>query len=232
MMTFMRPTPLTVRAALHFSRFAEQTMGMPAVQYDSMPRRRWTAAQVRDLIEECRPSPRYELIDGELLVTPSPGYAHQFAVMAFWDALDEYVKTEEIGIVMVSPADLELIEENVTQPDVFVHREIDPADPEKGMTWTDINSLVLAIEIISPSSVRFDRIVKRDYYMDRARISEYWVVDLVAQIVERWTPSRTTPIIDRKSLTWHPPGTKSALVIDLEALFEEIRVASRMPRRI
>jgi len=231
-MTLIGPPPINVRNVLHFPLSAEQTMGMPAVQHDSMPRRRWTAAQVRDLIDESRPSPRYELIDGELLVTPSPGYAHQFAVMAFWNALDEYVKTEEIGIVMVSPADLELIEENVTQPDVFVHPAIDPADPDKGMTWTDINSLVLAIEIISPSSVRFDRIVKRDYYMDRARISEYWVVDLVAQIVERWTPSSTTPIIDRKSLTWQPPGAKSALDIDLEALFEEIRTASRMPRRI
>jgi hypothetical protein len=41
--------------------------------------RRWTAADVRELTDESRPWPRYEVIDGELLVTPSPRPLHQFA---------------------------------------------------------------------------------------------------------------------------------------------------------
>jgi hypothetical protein len=68
--------------------------------------------------------------------------------------------------------------------------------------------------------------------MDRAGVSEYWVVDLVAEIVERWSPSSKTPTIDRESLKWQPEGAESALVIDLKSLFEEIRVAARLPRRI
>ena len=42
-------------------------MGMPAEKI-----RRWTTAEVRDLMDESRPWPRYELIDGQLIVTPAP----------------------------------------------------------------------------------------------------------------------------------------------------------------
>lgn len=207
-------------------------MGMPAVEQERVVRRGWTAAQVRELIDETQPSPRYELIGGELIVTPSPGYRHQYAVGAIWTILERYVKREGLGTVLMSPADLELIPENITQPDVFVHPHIEPSDPKRGLTWTDVASLLLAVEIISPSSVRYDRLVKRDYYMDTAGIPEYWVVDLDARIVERWTLSSATPTIDRESLTWQPPGATAPLVIDLETLFEEIRKASGMPRRI
>ncbi|HUQ20139.1 MAG TPA: Uma2 family endonuclease [Gemmatimonadaceae bacterium] len=205
---------------------------MPAVEQETVVRRGWTAAQVRDLIDESRAWPRYELIDGELLVTPSPGVPHQMAVGAFFELLKSFVDREGLGHLVMSPADLELIRDSITQPDLFVFLDSAPADPEKGLTWRDINTLVLAIEIISPSSIRNDRVIKRDFYMDKAGISEYWVVDLDARIVERWTRSSATPMIDRARLRWQPSGATAPLVIDLETLFEEIRKASGMPRRI
>jgi Uma2 family endonuclease len=232
MMTLIGIAPISVRNVLHFHLSAEQTMGMAAVEQQAVRRRGWTAAQVRDLIDESRAWPRYELIDGELLVTPAPRVAHQVAVMEIWKRLESYVKINSVGFALTSPADIELVAENITQPDVFVFPPAEPADAEQGLTWPDIKSLLLAIEIISPSSIRFDRIIKRDYYMDRAGVSEYWVVDLVAEIVERWSPSSKTPTIDRESLKWQPEGAESALVIDLKSLFEEIRVAARLPRRI
>src|SRR6185295_15091652 len=98
----------TIRVVLLFSQKAEQTMGMPELAPEMVPRRGWTAAQVRDLIDESRPAPRYELIDGELLATPAPGFPHQIAVMELWKCLESYVKLNGVGTAVVSPADIEL----------------------------------------------------------------------------------------------------------------------------
>lgn len=88
-------------------------------------------------------------------------------------------------------------------------------------SWALVESLLLAVEIISPSSVHIDRIVKRDFYLS-AGVSEYWIVDLDARMVERWTPERETPEVLRTSVDWFPAGAGSSLTIDLAAMFELI----------
>src|SRR5438067_10348503 len=94
---------------------AEHIMAMPAVE------RRWTAREVRHLISESPlASPRYELVDGELLVTPSPNRAHQLAVKALVRVLDDYVEGTATGRVLHSPFDVELGPDSVTQQGVFV----------------------------------------------------------------------------------------------------------------
>jgi Uma2 family endonuclease len=75
---------------------------------------------VRALASEQRAWPRYELVRGELLVTLAPGAIHQIAVLEVAAMLREHLEREPIGIVMLSPADLELEPGSVTQPDVFV----------------------------------------------------------------------------------------------------------------
>ena len=212
---------------LHFSLYAEQTMGMPAVRADHMPRRRWTAAQVRELMDDPRPGPRYELIGGELIVTPSGTYPHQIAVTEFLQAIKEYVLTQKVGLALTSPADLELKADTITQPDVFVIPKASFCDSDVTPEWTDVTGLVLAVEIISPSSVRTDRIIKRDFYMD-AGVAEYWIVDLNARLVERWIPSRETPELARTALEWLPQGAGSSLIIDLPELFDRIWTQHRL----
>ncbi len=196
-------------------------MGMPAIRADSVPMRRWTTAEVRPLLEESRRWPRYELIDGELIVTPSPGWPHQFAVAEILSVLHDYLKEEDAGVAITSPADLELKPDTITQPDVFVTSARIPGDPDKPITWADIKSLNLAIEIISPSSLHVDRVIKRDFYLSSG-VAEYWIVDLDIRMIERWTPSRETPEVLRKSLEWRPVGSLSPLTIDLVQLFESI----------
>jgi Uma2 family endonuclease len=83
-----------------------------------------------------------------------------------------------------------------------------------------VKSLLLAVEVISPTSVRIDRVVERDFYLD-AGVPEYWVVDVNARIIERWTPSQETPMIVRHQLTWNPTGA-GGLVVDVGALFDRI----------
>ena len=198
-------------ALLLFHRRAEQTMAMPAVH------RRWTAAEVRELQDESRAWPRYELLDGELLVTPGPGFAHQLAVTELLVLLRDYVNQFGIGCALTSPSDIELRAETIMQPDVFVC-PVPAGRAPRDMSWADVASLILAVEVISPSSVRTDRTRKRDFYLANG-VAEYWVVDLDARQVERSVPGSGTPVIEKTTIEWRPAGAPSSLVIDLKQLF-------------
>src|SRR5687768_17283363 len=142
-------------------------MSMPASQ------RRWTADEVRALMDETRPAPRYELIDGELLVTPSPGSPHQAVVGVLHATLRAYVGAHGLGRVFLSPADLEMRPGQITQPDLFVV----PPGVRPGRRWRGVRTLLLAVEILSEGSRRHDRVTKRRHYQDVA-VAEYWIVDI------------------------------------------------------
>ncbi len=181
--------------------------------------RHWTTADVRELTQEDRPWPRYELLDGELLVTPAPRGPHQTAAWEISRLLDDYMSSRRLGVTMMSPADLELRPGTIMQPDVFVI--------PKGITrvarvpeWSDISALMLAVEILSPSSLRNDRVLKRDFYLAN-NVEEYWIVDVDARVIERWLQTQETPELLRETLVWSPRGGEP-LVIDLQALFARI----------
>ncbi len=197
---------------------------MPAI------RRRWTAADVRELTVEDRPWPRYELIDDELLVTPAPRNKHQIAVGDLLIVLDRYLEATPVGLVLISPSDLELKEGTVVQPDVLVI----PADaPFAGgpWEWADVKSLLLAVEILSPSSLHTDRTTKRDFYLANG-VEEYWIIDLEARVFERWRPSSETPEILRDRILWTPRG-QAPLAIDLPAWFAQVdRKFKMLPVRL
>ena len=187
---------------------------MPAIQ------RRWTAADVRALMREDRAWPRYEVIDGELFVTPSPRSAHYFACSELVKLLDAYLDREPVGVTALSPADIELRPENITQPDVFVIPR-DTTLVGDTLEWSDVKSLLLAAEVLSPSSLRTDRLEKRVFYLKNG-VEEYWIVDLDAQVFERWLPGQAAPALLRKEIVWAPRG-RDPLVIDLPAYFARVR---------
>lgn len=181
-------------------------------------RRRWSAREVRQLIaENPLQTPRYELVDGELLVTPSPNRAHQLAVKALLRSLDDYLTTTRIGYVLQSPFDVELEPESITQPDVFV---VSPSDWDRLATEMPARELVLAIEVLSPSSSRHDRVTKRPLYL--RHVSEYWIVDPYGRVIERWTPGEERPEILTTTLEWHPRGGAEAFQLALPAFFASV----------
>jgi Uma2 family endonuclease len=186
--------------------------------------RRWTTDQVRALTREDQPWPRYELIGGELLVTPAPRTAHQVAAFEICRVLDTYLERHPVGIAVMSPADLELASGTTTQPDVFV---IPAGIRMSGATlqWSDVSSLLLAVEILSPSSEHTDRVVKRDFYLAN-QVSEYWIVDLDARVVERWAAAGEVAEVTRGTLGWAPRELEP-LVIDLPAFFDRIESKCR-----
>jgi Uma2 family endonuclease len=197
---------------------AEQTMVMPVI-------RQWTTAEVRALIREDRAWPRYELLDGELLVTPAPHWSHQYAALEFAVLLYAFLAQEPIGSALISPADLELKPGTVTQPDVFVV----PARTTLGhepQDWPDVRGLLLAIEILSPSSLRNDRVLKRDFYLANG-VHEYWIVDVEARVLERWRPAQDTAELLCDAVEWAPSSARSSLTIDLPALFDRVEAKVR-----
>ena len=189
-------------------------MAMPA---ETTPR--WTAREVRRLIDESPlATPRYELVDGELLVTPSPSAAHQLAVVRLITALVAYLDRERIGVAITAPSDVELEAESLTQPDVLV---VPMADWRRVMRdGLPIRELLLAIEVLSPSSSRHDRVRKRPLY--QRHVPDYWIVDLDARLVERWTPADDRPELITETLSWHPSGAATAFTLELPAYFESV----------
>lgn len=119
---------------------------------------------------------RYELIDGTLIVTPAPSYAHQRAVTSLARLLIEPPAGLEL---LVAPFDVPLAEDTVVQPDVIVlvrQEDIhDAADPE----------LVLAIEVLSPSTRLIDLNLKKAR-LEQAGVPSYWVVDPLEATLIAW----------------------------------------------
>lgn len=178
---------------------------------------------------------RFELVDGMLLVngvevpggdlddldpamTPSASLVHQHAVVTLVRLLADFAEPTRAGRVIVAPADVRLTPVTVVQPDVFVAPFVDGRAPR---TLDEIKTLLLAVEIISPSSARSDRLHKRVLYQ-RAGVAEYWIVDLDARVVERWKPGSDVGEIFTTLIEWLPAGTESPLRIDLPAFFDGV----------
>jgi len=183
-------------------------MGMP------QPSATWTAAQVRLLPVDGK---RYEVIGGELLVTPAPGRPHQRAVGRLFLLIATYLESTGRAEVLFSPADIEIDEHTLVQPDLFV---LPLPEGRRSPNWTDVTTLLLAVEVLSPSTARYDRLTKRHLYQQQG--VEYWIVDLDARIVERWLPGSDRPEILAEHLGWQPDPGRPPLAIDLEQLFERV----------
>ena len=180
--------------------------------------KRWTVDEVRALIDESHHWPRYELVDGELLVTPAPRMVHQSAVGALFIVLDAYVRQHALGDLMFSPADIGLELGSIVQPDLFL---IPPDPARRAREWSEVRSLDLAIEVVSPRSARHDRTVKRRLFQ-RNGVPEYWIVDLDARLVERWRPDDDRPEILESRLEWQPDPGMPPFVLELSAFFARL----------
>lgn len=207
-------------AELRHFRSAEHIMGMPSVS-----RHYWKAADVRELIHESRSGPRYELLDGELLVTPAPEPRHQMIVAQLLVAIAAYADRERFGVALMSPADIELAPESIMQPDLFViPNDAIPGEPP--MRWSHVHRLLLAVEVLSPSSLTHDRVLKRDFYLAHG-VDQYWIVDPEARVFERWFADRERPELVRDDLRWQPLGAVEPFRLDVREFFE---VRCRLPR--
>ena len=178
-------------------------------------RRRWTVDDLQNIPDDGN---RYEIIDGELFVTPAPSWTHQFAVTILYHLLADYLNAEHFGVVLVAPADVAFSRTRSVQPDVFVVPLVEGRHPRH---FADVRRLLLAVEVLSPGTARADRVSKRVLFRDEG-VAEYWVVDLDARAFERSSPAdpRVEVVVDR--LEWTVEGASTSLVIDLQRYFERV----------
>ena len=179
-------------------------MGMAVPAY-------FTADMVRALPEDGK---RYEVVRGELLVTPAPGAWHQELVLRLAEALRGYLRSEPVGHLFWSPADISWSPDTLLQPDLLVV----PLPQARTWDWSRMRDLLLVIEVLIPSTARADRFTKRLEYQ-RQGVPDYWIVDPDEGLVECWTPADTLPRVERERLTWRPNGAAEPFEMSLVEVF-------------
>jgi len=184
-------------------------MGMPATDGT------WTVEMLDALPDDGQ---RYEIIDGELYVTPAPSDVHQFVVGEFYAHLHAYLRDSRHARATFSPADVRRGDRtrNRVQPDVFVMRLLDGARPAYPYALGD---LLLAIEVESPSNPALDYQVKRPLYL-RGGV-EYWIANPTARVVSRWKGMEDPGEVLSDRIEWHVAGKEKPLVIHIQELFDE-----------
>ena len=136
---------------------------------DSPAAVRFTYEDYKNLPEESR----YEILDGDLVMSPSPTREHQRIVLRLVRAFAAYVESKKLGEIFVAPYDVVLSETDVVQPDIlFVSKaRASIATPKAVMGAPD-----LVVEVLSPGTSERDRTVKAKLYA-RAGVQELWLVD-------------------------------------------------------
>lgn len=171
----------------------------------------WTLGELDALPDDGN---RYELVHGELLVTPAPSSDHQGIVDALADRLFPYVREHALGVLQF-PTTVIQIDDSQTEPDLMVR----PARLVPGQNWRAAPHPILTVEVLSPGSRRADAVTKRGFYRELG-IPEYWIVDGEQRSVRVVRPHRDDVVLDR-SLEWHAARAAASLVIDLQSVFSE-----------
>lgn len=123
---------------------------------------------------------RYQLLDGDMILAPSPTTRHQTVAQRLSLALQEFVAAGSLGRLWFAPLDVVLSDHDVAQPDIlFVSNERSSI-----VTAANIQGAPdLVVEILSSGTVDMDWGYKLALY-GRHNVREYWLVDLDAETVE------------------------------------------------
>jgi Uma2 family endonuclease len=123
---------------------------------------------------------RYEIIDGELFMTPAPTPYHQIVAGNLYSLLKEHVQKRELGQVLFAPCDVLLSETDVVQPDVlFISKERASIIGEKYISAAPD----LVVEVLSPATAGRDQTLKKKLYAQRG-VRELWFASPEAKSVE------------------------------------------------
>jgi Uma2 family endonuclease len=183
-------------------------------------RHRWTYEEYARLpVPSEAGGTRFEVIEGELYVTPAPGMRHQEIVTHLVSLLHAFARSKELGKVFVSPFDVLFGEGDYMEPDIlFVSRDRVGMVSERGVEGVPD----LVVEVLSPSTRGRDRGIKLERYRHFG-VAEYWIIDPDRRTVETWNLATPLPqplvLTVADTLLWTPSGDGPTLEIRLGELF-------------
>jgi Uma2 family endonuclease len=160
--------------------------------------------------------PRYQLIDGDLIVSPSPKSRHQIVQSRLFLTVGVHVASHKLGTLLLAPLDVKLSEYDTVQPDILFVAE---ANRHRIGLRGILGAPDLVIEILSDDR-DMDLDVKRKLYA-RHGVVEYWIVDPDANIVSVYR------LQENATLPWRTFGANDSLTspllpglaVDLTAVF-------------
>jgi len=171
--------------------------------------RPWTLDEVHRLPDDGN---KYELVRGELFVTPPPSDDHETVLARLSRILDRYVEAKGLGFVY-HPRSVVRFKGSEVEPDLMVRR------PSPGIkdAWERAPLPILIVEVFSPTTRRRDQGQKKDFYHDIG-IEEYWMVDPERRTLTTVRPGHTDLIIT-DVLEWSPSGAVEPLALRLADIF-------------
>jgi Uma2 family endonuclease len=163
---------------------------------------------------------RYEVIAGELYVTPAPETPHQEAGARLFVKLRVFASEHDLGKVLYAPVDVLLADGDYLEPDiVFVRTDHLHYKTKRGIEGPPD----LVVEILSPTTARQDRGVKRERYAHFG-IPEYWIVDADRRRIEihRLADPTRLPMVVTDRLSWQPVEGGPVLELDVAELLRDL----------
>lgn len=145
-----------------------------------LTRTKLTAAEFYEMFPET--TAQIELIEGEVIVSPSAKDIHGEIVLNLILLVGNHVKAHELGQMRTAPNDVHLSATEIVQPDIhFVSKENSVCKKGEDGYWHGAPDLV--IEILSPGTMKLDRVTKFELYQKHG-VREYWIVDPLENFIE------------------------------------------------
>lgn len=173
--------------------------------------KKWTLEELHRLPDDGN---KYELVRGELFVTPPPGDEHETIAAKLNAVVAPYVGEHGLGLVY-RPKAVMRYEGSEVEPDLMV-RQPHPDRKGNDSDWDSAPIPILVVEILSSYTRRRDFNEKKQLYLD-AGVSEYWIVDPAEHAISVVRPDFAR--IEHDRLTWSPRGANSPLTFDVAAVF-------------
>ena len=168
----------------------------------------WTLQELDSLPDD---ENTYELVHGELFVTPAPGPRHEDIAARLTAILLPYVLEHRLGLIY-HPRGVVQHAGSQVEPDLNVRQSLKAVEQ-----WDRAPVPILVVEILSPSNRSRLMAAKRSFYSE-VDVAEYWIVDPENRTVTSVRPGRPDTEF-RDTLTWHPRGPAAPLLIDLADVF-------------